>query len=197
MTSNYNYAYFIQDTSRWDSVTEAFSGLHDICPFLTQFHISGITRWTSPPYLRQAGGGTQEAITRYGLSSAGIFTGGRGREKVWPGRGMGSPQPNSSSLSRGGGKETYFTYQHKGGLVLNPCASQWGCAAPPPFWCQIHQHPGRWSTQQKCLWASQPTGGSPTPSLGWGGDIPRGPEWRFRTSVGHSAEATTLGDGVH
>ena len=142
-------------------------------------------------------GEPQKAITRYGLSSASAFTGGRGREKVWPGRGMGSPQTNPSSLSRGGGKDTYFTYQHKGGLVLCPCVSQWGCPAPPPFWCWTHQHPGRQSTQQKFLWVSQPTGGLPTPSLGWGGDIPRGPEWRFRTSAGHSAKATTLGDGVH
>ena len=36
-----------------------------------------------------------------------------------------------------------------------------------------------------------------TPSLGWCGDIPKGPGWRFRTSAGHSAKATTLGDGVH
>ena len=76
-------------------------------------------------------------------------------------------------------------------------ASQWGCTAPPPFWCQTHQHLCRWSTQQKCLWASQQTGGFPTTSLRWGGDIPRGTEWGSRTSVGHSAKATTLGDGVH
>ena len=37
----------------------------------------------------------------------------------------------------------------------------------------------------------------PTTSLRWGVDIPRGPEWRSRTSAGHSAKATTLGDGVH
>ena len=75
--------------------------------------------------------------------------------------------------------------------------SQWGCTAPPPFQCQTHQHLSRWSTQQKLLWASQPTGGLSTSSLGQCGDIPKGPEWRSRTSVGHSAKATTLGDGVH
>ena len=69
-------------------------------------------------------GEPQEAITRYDLSSAGAIIGGRRREKVWPGMGMGSPQPNPSSFSRGGGKETYSTYQHRGGLVLHPCASQ-------------------------------------------------------------------------
>ena len=30
-----------------------------------------------------------------------------------------------------------------------------------------------------------------------GGDIPRGLEWRFGTSVGHPAQATTLGGGIH
>ena len=88
-------------------------------------------------------GEPQEAITRYGLASAGDITGGRRRDKVWPGRHMGSPQPNPFSLSRGGSKETYFTYQHKGGLVLQPCASQRGCVAPPPFQCQTHQCLGR------------------------------------------------------
>ena len=44
MTSNYNYAYFTQDANRWDSMTEAFWGLHNICPSLTQLHVSGITR---------------------------------------------------------------------------------------------------------------------------------------------------------
>ena len=44
-------------------------------------------------------------------------------KKVWPGRAVGSPQPNPSSLFRGGGKETHFTYQHKGGLVLCLCVS--------------------------------------------------------------------------
>ena len=44
MASNYNYAYFAKDANRWDSMTEAIWGLHDICPSLTQFHISGITR---------------------------------------------------------------------------------------------------------------------------------------------------------
>ena len=69
-------------------------------------------------------GEPQEAITRYGLSSAGAITGGGRREKVWPGRGMGSPQTNPSFLSRGGSKESYFTYQDKGGLVLCPCVSK-------------------------------------------------------------------------
>ena len=110
---------------------------------------------------------------------------------------MGPPQPIPSFLHSVGGEETYFTYQHKGGFILCPCASQWGCTAPPPFWCQTHQCLSRLSTQQKCLWASQPTGGLRTTSLGKGGNIPRGPEWRSRTSVGHSAKATTLGDGVH
>ena len=44
MTSNYNYASFAQDAKRWDSMNEAFWGLHDICPSLMWFHISGITR---------------------------------------------------------------------------------------------------------------------------------------------------------
>ena len=66
-----------------------------------------------------------------------------------------------------------------------------------PFWCQTLQCLSRQSTQQKCMWASQLTGGLPTPSLRWCGDIPRGPKWRCRTSVGNSAKATTLGDGVH
>ena len=61
-----------------------------------------------------------------------------------------------------------------------------------PFQCQTHQHLSRWSTQQKHLWASQPPGGLPTTSLGWGGDIPRGSKWGSRTSVGQSTKATTL-----
>ena len=66
----------------------------------------------------------QEAITRYGLSSAGAITGVERRGKVWPGRGMGPPQAIPSFLSQGGSEETYFTCQHKGGLVLDPCLSQ-------------------------------------------------------------------------
>ena len=44
MTSNYNYAYFTKDANRWDSMTEVIWGLHNICPSLMHFHISGITR---------------------------------------------------------------------------------------------------------------------------------------------------------
>ena len=110
---------------------------------------------------------------------------------------MGPPQPIPSSLSRGGSEEAYCTYQYKGRLVVHPSTSQWGCTAAPPFQSWTHQHPCRWSTQQKHLWASQPTGGLPTPSLRWGGGIPRGSEWRSRTSVGHSAKATALVDRVH
>ena len=106
-------------------MTEAFWGLHNICPSLTQFYTSGITRLDLSA-ISQAGrwGEPQEAITRYGLSSAGAITEGRRREKVQPSSGMGQPQPIPSFLSQGGSKEMYFTYQHKGGLVLHPCASQ-------------------------------------------------------------------------
>ena len=124
MTSNYNYAYFTQDANRWDSMTEAFRKLHNICPSLMRFHISGITRADLSTISQASGwGNPKKAITRYGLSSAGAITGGGGREKVWPSRGMGPPQPIPSFLPRGGSKETYFTYQHKRGLVLHPCAS--------------------------------------------------------------------------
>ena len=68
---------------------------------------------------------------------------------------------------------------------------------PPHSQCQTHQCLSRWSTWQKCLWVAQATGGPPTPPLGWGGDIPRGLEWRFETSVVHPAQATTLGCRVH
>ena len=34
MASDYNYTYFAWDVSRWDSMTEAIWGLHDICPSL-------------------------------------------------------------------------------------------------------------------------------------------------------------------
>ena len=67
----------------------------------------------------------------------------------------------------------------------------------PPLWCQTHQHLSRWSSWQKCLWAAQPTGALPAPLLGWGGDIPRRLEWRFGTSVGYPAQATTLGGRIH
>ena len=110
---------------------------------------------------------------------------------------MGSTQPNPPSHSRGGSKETYFTDQHNGGLVLCLGVSQWGCIAPPPFWCWAHQHLSRQSTQQKFLWGTQPAGGLPTPSLRQVGGIPWGLEWRIGTNVGHSTQATILGDGVH
>ena len=55
MTNNYNYAYLAKDANRWDSVTEAIWGSHDICPFLMQFHISGITR-AGLSAISQAGG---------------------------------------------------------------------------------------------------------------------------------------------
>ena len=62
-----------------------------------------------------------EPQVEYDLFSAGTITGGRRRENVWPGGGIGPPQPIPSFLSQGGSKETFFTYQHKGGLVLHPC----------------------------------------------------------------------------
>ena len=119
MTNNYNYAYFAEDANRWDSATEAIWGLHCICPSLMQFHILGITR-VGLSAISQAGGwgNPKRQLLSMGLSSAGAITRGGGRKKVQPGRGVGSPQPNPSSLFRGGGKETYFTYRHKGGLVL-------------------------------------------------------------------------------
>ena len=43
-------------------------------------------------------------------------------KNVWPGRGVGSAQPNPSSPLRGGSKEIHSTDQHKGGLVLHLCA---------------------------------------------------------------------------
>ena len=49
----------------------------------------------------------------------------------------------------------------------------------PHSWCWTHQCLGRQGTWQKCLWVTQPTGGLPTPSFGWWGGIPRGPELRF------------------
>ena len=55
MTSDYNYAYFAQDANRWDSAAEAFLGLHDICPSLMWFHMSGITR-VDLSAMSQAGG---------------------------------------------------------------------------------------------------------------------------------------------
>ena len=44
MASNYNYTYFTCDISRWDSMTEAIWGLHDMCSSLMQFQVLGITR---------------------------------------------------------------------------------------------------------------------------------------------------------
>ena len=44
MTNNYNYAYFAKDANRWDSMIEAIWGSHNICPFLMQFHVLGLTR---------------------------------------------------------------------------------------------------------------------------------------------------------
>ena len=55
MTSDYDYAYFAKDANRWDSVTEAIWGSHDICPFLMQFHVLGITR-ANLSTISQAGG---------------------------------------------------------------------------------------------------------------------------------------------
>ena len=55
MTNNYNYAYFAKDVNSWDSAPEAIWVSHDICPFLTWFNISGITR-ASLSTLSQAGG---------------------------------------------------------------------------------------------------------------------------------------------
>ena len=54
-TSNYNYEYFAHDSNRWDSTTDAFWGLYDICSSLMQFHISGITR-ADLSTISQAGG---------------------------------------------------------------------------------------------------------------------------------------------
>ena len=67
MTSNYNYAYFTQDANRWDSMTEDFWGLHDICPSLIQFHISGITRANLST-----------------ISQTGRWGNPRNNHKVWP-----------------------------------------------------------------------------------------------------------------
>ena len=67
MTSDCNYAYFAQDANRWDNVTEAFWGSHDICPSLTQFHISRITR-----------------ADLSAISKAGRWGNPRSNDKVWP-----------------------------------------------------------------------------------------------------------------
>ena len=143
-------------------------------------------------------GEPQEAITRYGLSSAGTITGGRRREKVWPGRGMGSPQPNASSLSRGGSakkltllistkEDWYYALVQVNEDVQHLPLSDTGHisilvdGAPSRSTC------GHLSQLEVCQ------------LLHSGGVViyPGGPEWRSRTSAGHSAKATTLGDGVH
>ena len=122
MTSNYNYAYFTQDANRWDSATEAFWGLHDICPFLMQFHVSGITR-ADLSAISQAGGWGNPKKQSQGMASLLLAPSQEVEEekRVWPGGGICPPQPIPSFLSKGGSKETYLTYQHKEGLVLHPC----------------------------------------------------------------------------
>ena len=160
MTSNYNYAYFAHDANRWDSTTEAFWGLHDICPSLMQFCISGITRADLSP-ISQAGGWGNPKKQSQGMANLLLAPSQEAEEKrfglvgVWV-----HPQP------------VYLSAQRRIGTM--PLCMSMRMHSTSLFWCWTHQQLSRQSTPQKHLWEPQPTGGLPTPSLRWGGDIPRG-----------------------
>ena len=115
-------------------MTKAIWGLHDICPSLMQFHISGITRaglsaisqtggWGNPKrqlqgmaYLLLVPSQEAEEEKRFGLAG------------VWV-------HPNQILLPslEEASEETYFTYQHKGGLVLLPLCESMKMHSTSPF----------------------------------------------------------------
>ena len=82
-------------------MTEAFWGLHDICPFLMQFHISGITK-VDLSTISQAGRWGNPKKQSQGMAYLLLLPSQEVEEekkKVWPGWGMGPPQPIPSFLS--------------------------------------------------------------------------------------------------
>ena len=191
MNSNYNYAYFTQDTNRWDSVTEAFWELHNICPSLTQFHFSGITRadlstisqagrWGKP--MKQSQGMTylllvpsQEAKEEKRFGLAGVW--------IHPNQFLlfsleDVAKKLTSLISTK--EDWYYTL-----VQVNEDAQHLPLSDARHIGILVDRSPSR----SACGHLSQLEVGV--------GDIPRGSDWRLRTSTGHSAKATTLGDEVY
>ena len=193
MTSKYNYAYFTKDANRWDSTTEDFWGLNDICPSLMQFHVSGITR-ADLSAISQAGRWENPKKQSQGMAYHLLVPSQEAEEEKRFGLAGVWVHPNQfllSSLEEVAKKLTLLISTKEDWYYAIVQVNEG--AQHPPFQHQTHQHPCRWSTQQKHLWMSQPTGGSPTTSLRQGGDIvqvtlPKLPLWE----MGSTSEDTQL-----
>ena len=90
-------AYFASDANKWEQVSMATWGSHNICPLLTQFQVMEIT-WLGLSAIShvEAWGDPKKPKSDNGIPPLGARSGCRGGEKIWASGSMDPTLPSSS-----------------------------------------------------------------------------------------------------